>query len=84
MDRGEDKMKLFKFDYDGYGDYYMVMSESPETALQALKNHLKNITDLGLRLEQFEEWENATIDKLPNNYFLKTFDEDIVEDGEYC
>jgi hypothetical protein len=49
-------MKLYVFDLNNYGNYYSVMEESPEAALEALKAH------------RHWEWKDATLDNLPEYY----------------
>lgn len=51
-------MKLYSFKYSDYGSSYHVMSDSKENAIKAIYNYTGE-----------KEWENATPDKLPSEYW---------------
>jgi len=38
-------MKLYYFEYEEYGIFYLVMSDSPEQAIQSVKDYLKKEAD---------------------------------------
>lgn len=75
--------KLYSFQYLDYGVSYHVVAESPQKALDYLKGHLKNETIgkekhgrnvvygnyyITAEWEEYERWENATVDNLPSGY----------------
>lgn len=54
---------------------YPVVSDSEENALASLKQFLKmKSNDNKYWLEQYNKWENATVDNLPDSYLLKVSD----------
>jgi len=71
-------MKLYHFDYESYGQFYVVMSDSPEEALDSLKKFLSQYSKY-----EYGEWKNATIDKLPKGYMLRVFEKNEVFEGEW-
>ena len=90
-------MKLFVFDYEGYSQYYYVMSSSPEGALLAVKKYMRerankepefgqNIYGQKYRSgswKEADEWEKATLASLPKPYYLKEYSENEVLMGEW-
>jgi hypothetical protein len=84
-------MKLFIFDPSEWGEYYTVMAKDAETALESVKGWmeeraLENIEDQLLAphyLSELEKWKDATLDNLPDKYFIKEFSENQVIQGEY-
>jgi hypothetical protein len=90
-------MNLYKFDYNGWGEYYFVMSENEDSALQALKDYLKNIaekdgqfgTDMDgnqyvrVLWEKWKIWKDITIDQLPKGYILEVIGPNVVQQEEY-
>ena len=69
-------MKLFRFEPNSYGDYYVVQSTTPFYALITLQEHMRN-TDY-LRSE-FEVWKSATVDNLPEKFTIEEIKGDVVE-----
>lgn len=82
-------MNLYVFDTDGYGEWWAVMSESPEDALAAVQRHIADNIGMYGKLEA-EEWARATLDALPSQitlhprkYFLKVYEQDSVLGAEW-
>ena len=71
-------MKLYSFDYESYGQFYLIMSDSPQEALEALKKFL-----LQSFQDEYRVWKDVTVDKLPRGYILKVFEKDEVFEGEW-
>jgi hypothetical protein len=88
-------MKIYLFLCDSYDEYWDVMSDSPENALKALKKHLAGTikekthtrndgtTYTSYEYERYQDWKNATVDKLKDGYTLKVYDINKVIDHEY-
>ncbi len=81
-------MKVYIFDPNGYGDFYIILSDSADNALISLKtffnNKVKNDKQFSKYYERYvEKWENATIDNLPIGYCIKTLNAGDVHEGEY-
>lgn len=77
-------MKLYIFDYDSYGEYWVVMSSSPENALASLKKKLSDKGESEYEEYIFNMWINATLDNLPQGYTLITLEEDEVWETEHA
>ena len=67
-------MKIYKFDIDGYGDYWIVLASSAEEALTKLQDVMKH--DESYRYE-YPKWKNATLDNLPPRYSV-VVEDDVV------
>lgn len=70
-------MKLYHFDVRDWGEHYAVMSDSPEQALEAVKKYIRK------GHYTYEEFQTATIDNLPKDYFLVIKGKDEVIEGEH-
>lgn len=57
-------MKLYTFKYDGYGESYHVLADSPDSALDSVKRYLKDMYRL-------EIWSNSTVPSLPKGYSIE-------------
>jgi len=78
-------MKMYQIEPNDWELGWCVMANSPEDALQYLKDHLKKDADKEANDEYaehfttdrdlFEEWKNATLDNLPNQYSIKEYNE---------
>lgn len=61
------------------------MSESKEAALNALKDYLlKNANEdmeegYSFYMDIYNEWKDATVDSLPEEYSIDLFEKDVVE-----
>lgn len=69
-------MKIYSFEYDGYGESYHVMSDSPASALEAVKKYTKSY--LMENDPNWEEWRQSTLVKLPSGYYLVEYGQDDV------
>ena len=58
-------MKLYFFDYKNYGEQFLVMETTPQNALKKLKEWM-----VKTRFYEYGKWKHATLDKLPDKYFL--------------
>lgn len=85
-------MKMYQIEPNDWELGWCVMTNSPEEALQYLKNHLKKDADEEMNgeyaehfttdRELFEEWENATVSNLPGKYYIKEYDEGEIMEYE--
>lgn len=64
-------MKMYYFNPDNYDMEYILMASSPEEALSALLEELKNNKT---RSDEYQEWKDATLDNLPASYKLQVFE----------
>lgn len=69
-------MKLFRFEPNSYGDYYIVQSETPTCALLTLQVYMMNTNHLH---REWERWRSATIDNLPDKFTIEQIKGDVVE-----
>lgn len=82
-------MKMYIFDPISYGEYYIVMSDSSENALVAIKKHIKDImnnSDDKHKLfykNYFSAWEDVTINNLPKDYRIIEKNINEIFQGEY-
>jgi hypothetical protein len=76
---------MFHFDYIGYGEFYIVMSDTSQGALEALKKYLfeKSEGNKDWRYMDYLKWKNVTLDNLPNGYSLEEYDKNEVFEGEW-
>ena len=95
-------MKLFCFEekgscYAGSGsDYFIVMSESKEQALQAVKDYLMSrVKDWQSQRDDILvtrtvyyftwcDWKDTTIDKLPDTYHIREIQPNEIFHGEWA
>jgi hypothetical protein len=76
-------MKLFIFDINEYSEFFIVMSESKETALESLKKYINEDEE---RKKYHSQWLTATIDNLPGyreKYRIDEYEADQVIEREY-
>ncbi len=71
-------MKIYKFDIDSYGDYWIVLASSAEEALVKLQDFMKHNKYCK---REYLEWKDATLDNLPPQYSVVV--EDDVIGGNY-
>jgi hypothetical protein len=77
-------MKLFYFNPNGYGYEYIVMSDTKENALQAVKNYLLNAAEAEenkkytFYMDKYNEWESATTDILPEQYSIDEYEQNTI------
>jgi len=70
---GGSDVKLYYFSLEhNYNLEYTVMSTSPQAALDAVIEHLKN--DVNNQFDYTRYWKDATLDNLPKDYTLKELD----------
>lgn len=86
MENKTTEMKLFFFSPNDYGAEYGVMSDSKESALEALKRHLLQSTShkqlYKIYKEVYDMWESATVDNLPEGYSIIVYEKDSVIETE--
>jgi hypothetical protein len=68
-------MKMYQIEPNDWNIGWCVMANSPEEALQFLKCYLKKDDD-------FDKWENATVDNLPDKYYIKEYNEGEIMEYE--
>ena len=73
-------MKLYKFDYDGYGEYFFVMASSRKQAFEKVQEHVA--TDKYASCKNL--WAIATVDHLPKKYSIREFNVGEVVEAEYA
>ena len=88
-------MKMYHFNYNGYGAFFLVMANSPEEALESLKEYLrKNVKAkrhqdcrggwyVDFDYERYLKWKDCTVDKLPKDYDIEVFEKNEVFRGEW-
>ena len=69
-------MRLFRFEPNSYGDYYIVQSTTPFYALVTLRQHMENTHHLR---RESEVWRLATVDNLPGKFTIEEIEGDVVE-----
>ncbi len=91
-------MKLFIFEPHEYGEFYIVMAESKESALKAIKKMFltsyekvgkEKIDTRGNKYDSSEyreylRWKDVTVNNLPKAYTLDEYGKNIVIEREYC
>lgn len=79
-------MELYFFNQEhGYGQQYIVMSDSKESALIEVKKYLLEQTkgeDGDLYMQQYKDWESATIDNLPQGYSSDGYSIEIYQKNQ--
>lgn len=80
-------MKLFFFNPNDYGAEFSVMSDSEERALECVKEHLlaeaKENPTYSFYMDKYNEWKDATVDSLPEEYSIEVFEKNSVIETEY-
>lgn len=68
--------RMMKFDRPGYGEYYIVLAETTQEALDKLKGYmLSHVTRF---LDEYPKWKDATLDSLPDGYTISFDPCDVV------
>ena len=71
------KQRMMKFEKPGYGDYYIVLAETTQEALDKLKGHM--LSHLSGYEKECPKWKDATLNSLPDSFTI-CFDEcDVIE-----
>jgi len=89
-------MKLYCFDYNNYGEFYLVMASSFDEALVSVRKYLlgevkhKTLTSIDgsrhktCRYEEYLKWKKATVDELPEGFSLRILNKGEVFCGEWA
>jgi len=66
---------MMVFEQPNYGEYYIVLAEKTQDALDKLKAYLRIHS---LLVEEYAQWKDATLDNLPDRFTLRGKDCDII------
>jgi hypothetical protein len=87
-------MKLYHLNPNNWGVEYYVMSDSPENAFKAIREHQRKDMEneaekckdsdfkLAYYKDVYEAWDSVTFDKLPTGYTLDEYDVNEVIETE--
>jgi hypothetical protein len=67
-------MKIYEFWPNNWDYQFIVLAETPQEALDFLKEELKNNTEYDL----YEDWKDVILDKLPELYVIKEYEKGKV------
>ena len=68
---------MFKFEKPGYGDWYIVLAETTQEALDKLKGHM--LSHLHGYEEEYPKWKEVTLNSLPDGFTISCDDCDVIE-----
>lgn len=71
-------MKNYYFNPRDYGSHWTILAESKERALEILKKYLEETNYYFI-----EDWQEATVDNLPDNYVIDEYEFESVISGEF-
>jgi len=60
--------RMMKFDKPGYGEYYIVLAETTQEALDKLKGYM--LSHPTAFLDVYPKWKDATLANLPDGYTI--------------
>lgn len=67
-------MKLYYINPHGYGQQYFVMAACKRQALTAVKQFIKEDAKYEWQVEDYKrDWEEATVDNLPDEYTIDEY-----------
>lgn len=61
----------------GYGEYYIVLAETTQEALDKLKGHM--LSHLSCYEDDYPRWKDATLSTMPRGYSIDIVDGDVIE-----
>ena len=77
-EQDDSDLKMFYFNPNGYGEEFMVCSNSKETALERVKKYLYD--EIGsdppysnYRKEEYDTWKKATVNNLPHGVTIDEY-----------
>ncbi len=75
-------MKIYKFDCKDYGEYFLVLANSPEEALISIQ--AKIATQIWQSRNHREQWAAATVSSLPFDFGIDEFGLGEVIEAEWA
>ncbi len=70
------RKSMMVFDGPGYGEYYIILAETTQEALDKLKGYM--LSHIGRFEDEYPKWKDATLNNLPDRFTIRSDNCDVI------